>query len=187
MPTNNSLQLFRPLCMTIRSTKECASKLRIKKRTLSIILAVTISALMGAFGMIMYLRYRYQKSKTDLLDVNYRLNLLNKACSIKSSNTHHADDTSQSEDNINDDQEITEYRNELNEYIRSLDQLSKKRYSIPESILCSEVYAKLKNAISQNKTLNDNDPIWDELHELIKKVSPDFDKKSALFQVEGLP
>ncbi len=148
-----------------------------KKRTLSIILAVTISALMGAFGMIMYLRYRYQKSKTDLLDVNYRLNLLNKACSIKSSNTHHAGDTSQSEDNINDDQEITEYRNELNEYIRSLDQLSKKRYSIPESILCSEVYAKLKNAISQNKTLNDNDPIWDELHELIKKVSPDFDKK----------
>ncbi len=95
---------------------------------------------MGAFGMIMYLRYRYQKSKTDLLDVNYRLNLLNKACSIKSSNTHHADDTSQSEDNINDDQEITEYRNELNEYIRSLDQLSKngiqfqKAFFVPRSM-----------------------------------------------------
>ena len=143
--------------------------------TLIIILIGAVAVIMATLCVILFLRYRYQKSKNELFDVNYRLNVLNKAFEIKSSNTSPSDESSHSD--VDDDREAIAYRTELNEYIESLDKLSEKRYAVPECILNSQTYVHLKNAISQNRAISDNDPIWDELLELICRVSPDFDKK----------
>ena len=147
--------------------------------TLIIILIGAVAVIMAILCVILFLRYRYQQSKNELFDVNYRLNVLNKAFEIKSSKTSTADDSSHSESDVDGDREATAYRTDLNEYIESLDKLSEKRYSVPDRILNSETYVRLKNAISQNRVINDNDQIWDELLELICKVSPDFDKKNT--------
>ena len=145
--------------------------------TLIIILIGAVAVIMAILCVILFLRYRYQQSKNELFNVNYRLNVLNKAFEIKSSKTSTADDSSHSDSDVDGDREATAYRTDLNEYIESLDKLSEKRYFVPDRILNSETYVRLKNAISQNRVINDNDQIWDELLELICKVSPDFDKK----------
>ena len=154
--------------------------------TLIIILIGAVAVIMAALCVILFLRYRYQKSKNELFGVNYRMNVLNKAFKIKSSKALPADEASQTEKVYDCDIETEAYRNDLKEYLESLDKLSTKKYTVPTTILDSEAYKLLQKKITCKETVNDHNPIWKELHEEICKVSPYFDRKLKALSTEQL-
>lgn len=103
--------------------------------TLIIILIGAVAVIMAILCVILFLRYRYQQSKNELFDVNYRLNVLNKAFEIKSSKTSTADDSSHSESDVDGDREATAYRTDLNEYMNRLTNCRKNDTPSPTAFL----------------------------------------------------
>ena len=144
-----------------------------KKGFITSLLYLVLTLLLAALLIASYFRYRYIKSKNDLLDVNTRLNILTQ--SLSANNTTSKIRTFETRDT--EDEETKVFKHYMEEYLKSLDQLSKKTYLVPLNILESDVYAQLQYKIAHDEIIKDNDIIWEQLHATIRKASPDFDKK----------
>lgn len=157
--------------------------LKKKKKDITLLLYIILIVLLATSCIALYFRYRYQKAQNDLLNVHTRLNMLTQSLAVRQSSETEADKTDNSDihliEKIEDD-ETKAFKRYMEDYLLTLDQLSKKVYMVPLSILESDAYTRLQERITHNEAIKSDDPLWEQLHDAIRKASPDFDKKLNL-------
>lgn len=75
-------------------------------------------------------------------------------------------------------------RNQLKEQLRVLAETSTNKYIVSSIIAESEVYNKIQHLIKENKILNESDPIWNEIENIVREESPNF-KSNLLLLTSG--
>lgn len=75
-------------------------------------------------------------------------------------------------------------RNQLKEQLRVLAETSTNKYTVSSIISDSEVYIKIQNSIKENKILNESDPLWNEIENIVREESPNF-KSNLLLLTSG--
>ena len=82
-----------------------------------------------------------------------------------------------------EDKEKDILRERLKEELLALQKAGQAKTEVPESIISSLAYGKLREYITAEKMIIDSDCLWSELEEEVMKVSPGF--KSGLYLLAG--
>lgn len=162
------------------------------RRMLFRILLYIMAFLVFLVFIVFYLRYR---NKTQLLKLNEALNDIQTLRRELESAKAEAKDASESEkpeiEKVADCGNLDacvgvasrnpEYlRDRLREELMQLRSTLDDDYNVPEDILRSDVYERLKLAIKEKKIIVEDSPEWDEIEAVVTQCSPDFRKRLTL-------
>lgn len=75
---------------------------------------------------------------------------------------------------------LDELRQKLDRELLSMSGEGTLPYSVPEVILESQAYGKLTEYISDNRIIPENNPVWNELEEIVLRCFPDFKHRLRL-------
>ncbi|MDE5786764.1 MAG: tetratricopeptide repeat protein [Duncaniella sp.] len=119
--------------------------------------------------IVLLLKYRNKKNILQLRDAIENINRLERSLYAKDSAQNIDTEYFGVEGNS-----IANLREKLRNKLYQLYTTCSKSTFPSLAILNSEPYAKLQNYINSNKSLSENDPIWDKLEEVILTESPKF-------------
>ena len=157
-----------------------------KKRTVERWLTVSVILLLVLTTVVLYYRNRSNKARLELHQALERWHSLAELLDrkqnemLKKSTTEEQNKEQMDNESSGERESVESLRDRLLNELNSLCRTRKNRKPLSPVIAESKAYASLMTYIAEGRTISDSSPLWEELHKVVSKASPDFDKRVQL-------